>query len=94
MLTSETATRERRASIAGSAAAFALSAGIAGWLFLVPTWGFSSLVAPLGLAAALPGLWSPKKLVAMLGFTLNALLAVVLVDWWPVVDLLPGAPTD
>jgi hypothetical protein len=71
-----------------------LAGAISGWLFLVFTWGFSSLVAPLGVVAGIVGLWSPKKLVAAAGVTLNALLGVVLVDWVPIVDVLPGLPTD
>jgi hypothetical protein len=86
--------REPGASFTGALAAFALSAGIAGWLFLIPTWGFSSLAAPFGLAAAVPGFWSARKLVAALGLVLNTLLGVVLLDWWTVVDVLPGVPTD
>jgi hypothetical protein len=93
-LDNATIERRRGTSVYTTAAALSLSAGIAGWLFLITTWGFSSLVAPFGLVAAVAGVWSPKKLVAGFGFMLNALLLVVLVDWWPIVDLLPGFPTD
>ena len=64
-----------------TSAALSLSAGIAGWLFVIPTWGFSSLAGPPGLLAAVPGLWGPKKVVATLGLVLNAALTVFAVLW-------------
>jgi hypothetical protein len=42
------------------------------------------MVGPFGLLAAIPGLWSPRKLVAVLGLLLNALLTILLVAWWRV----------
>jgi hypothetical protein len=63
-------------------AAFSLASAIAGWLFVVSTWGFSSLAGPFGLVAAIPGLRSPRRIVALLGLVLNALLTALAVPWW------------
>jgi hypothetical protein len=84
----------RRTSLYTTAAALSLSAGIAGWLFLISTWGFASLLGPLGLLAAIPGLWAPKKVVAVLGLLLNALLTLLFLDWAGLVPWLPGSPTE
>jgi hypothetical protein len=40
------------------------------------------MVGPVGLLAAIPGLWSKRKVVALLGLLLNALLTILLVAWW------------
>jgi hypothetical protein len=91
---SEKRTVAGRTSLYTTSAALSLSAAIAGWLFLISTWGFASLVGPLGLLAAIPGLWAPKKVVAVLGLLLNAVLTLVLLDWAGLVPWLPGSPTD
>jgi hypothetical protein len=73
--------RSRRASLYSTSAALSLSAAIAGWLFVIPTWGFSSLAGPPGLLAAVPGLWGPKRAIAILGLVLNGALTVFAVLW-------------
>jgi hypothetical protein len=73
--------RSRRASLYSTSAALSLSAAIAGWLFVIPTWGFSSLAGPPGLLAAVPGLGASKKVIATLGLVLNAALTVFAVFW-------------
>jgi hypothetical protein len=83
-----------RTSFRTTSAAASLSAAIAGWLFLIPTWGFSSLVGPLGLLAAIPGLWASKKVVAVLGLLLNALLTLLFLDWAELLPWLTDFPTD
>jgi hypothetical protein len=72
---------DRLRSFYTTCAAFSLSCAIAGWLFVVSTWGFSSLAGPFGLFAALPGLRSPRKYLALLGLVLNALLTALCVPW-------------
>jgi hypothetical protein len=86
--------RPTGASFFTTSAAVSLAAGIAGWLFVVPTWGFASLVGPIGVLAAIPGLRAPRRVVAGLGLLLNALLTLLLLDWAGVVSWLPGFPTD
>jgi hypothetical protein len=71
----------RRSQLSTTSAALSLSTAIAGWLFVIPTWGFSSLAGPPGLLAAVPGLWGPKRVVATLGLLLNAALTVFAVFW-------------
>jgi hypothetical protein len=40
------------------------------------------MIGPFGLLTAIPGFWSPRKVVAVLGLLLNALLTILLVAWW------------
>jgi hypothetical protein len=78
--------RRSRRSLYTTSAAFSLACAIAGWLFLFTSWGFSSLLGPVGLLAALPGLWAPKKVVPVLAVALNALLSVFCLFW---LEVLP-----
>jgi hypothetical protein len=73
--------RRRRISFYTNCAAVSISCAIVGWLFLLSTWGFSSLVGPLGLLVAIPGLRSPRKIVALLGLVLNTLLTALSIPW-------------
>jgi hypothetical protein len=71
----------RSQSFYTNCAAVSISCAIVGWLFVFSTWGFSSLVGPLGLLAAIPGLRSPRRIVALLGLVLNTLLTALSIPW-------------
>ena len=61
--------------------AVSLACAIGGWLSVVPSWGFSAFVGPLGVVAALPALWSRRKGLAALALVLNGALSVLLAVW-------------
>jgi hypothetical protein len=61
--------------------AISLACAIGGWLSVLSTWGFSTLVGPIGIVAALPGFWSRRKRLAAIALVLNSALSVVLVFW-------------
>jgi hypothetical protein len=48
---------------------------------VIPSWGFSSFVGPLGLVAALPPLWSRRKRLAAVALVLNGALTMFLALW-------------
>jgi hypothetical protein len=61
--------------------AVSLACAIGGWVSVIPSWGFSAYVGPLGVLAALPALWSRRKWLAAVALVLNCALSVLLVLW-------------